>query len=257
MSEARSTQASRDALYLIALVVLPLALWEAVVRTGILQSSLAPAPSAVMATMAGLFQDGILYDLRITTTYILVAFAIAAVAGMGLGLLLGQSERVSQVAQGFLTFLLSIPKSLFLPLFILLMGIGAWQKIWFGVFSAFAVIVMSTMVGIATVDRNVLRMAISQGASRWQLFTKVYLRSMAPTLLESARIAMILNITGVLIAEMYVSREGLGYLINSYGQTFQVERLLAVIVLVSLIGIAFNELLRWCERRQNRWRQGA
>jgi ABC-type nitrate/sulfonate/bicarbonate transport system permease component len=255
-SDVLTSRARRDSLYLVGLIVVPLLLWEVVVRAGMLQSSLAPAPTAVVTAMGGLFEDGLLYDLRVTTTYIVVAFLVALVAGAGLGLLLGQYERVAQVAQGFLTFLLSIPKSLFLPLFILLLGIGALQKIAFGVFSAFAVIVVATMVGISTVDRNLLQMARSQGASRGQMFVKVHLRSMGPTLLEAARIAMILNITGVLIAEMYVSREGLGFLISSYGQSFQVERLLAVITITSLIGILFNEFLRWCDRRQNRWRGG-
>ncbi|WP_176522919.1 ABC transporter permease [Blastococcus aggregatus] len=238
------------------LIVVPILLWEVAVRAGILQSSLAPAPSAVVTAIRGLFEDGLLYDLRVTATYVIVAFLLALITGTVLGVVLAQSERVAQVVRGFLTFLLSIPKSLFLPLFILILGIGALQKIAFGVFSAFAVIVVATMVGISTVDQNLLQMARSQGASRAQMFVKVHLRSMAPTLLEAARIAMILNITGVLIAEMYVSREGLGFLISSYGQTFQVERLLGVIAITSLIGILFNEFLRWCDKRQNRWRGG-
>jgi NitT/TauT family transport system permease protein len=210
-----------------------------------------------MRVGVGLLQQGLLYDFGVTLTYILTAFAISLFGGVIIGAILSASKTVTQVAEGFLTFLLSIPKSLFLPLFILIVGIGAAQKIAFGVFSSFAVIVIATIVGLAQVDQDLVRMARSQGANPTQIFFKTHLPSMTPSLLEAARIAMILNITGVLIAEMYVSREGLGFLVSSYGQNFQVAPLLVVILVVTVAGIALNEILRGLESRQERWRERA
>ncbi|WP_166788181.1 ABC transporter permease [Cryobacterium glaciale] len=233
-----------------------LLVWEVLSDVGVLNPSLAPGPRQVLGTGVMLFEEGLLYDMRVTLTYILASFAIAVVGGVLIGALLSVSATVTQVAEGFLTFLLSIPKSLFLPLFILIVGIGAAQKIAFGVFSSFAVIVAATIVGLAQVDHDLVRMARSQGATPLQIFFKTHLPSMTPTLLEAARIAMILNITGVLIAEMYASREGLGYLVSNYGQNFQVDRLLVVIFVVTTIGIVLNEILRGLELRQERWREG-
>ncbi|MCW2793738.1 MAG: transporter permease [Nocardioides sp.] len=247
---------TRDAQLAAGLLVVLLGTWELLARLGVLTPETAPAPSVIASAGSDLVAGGLFFDVRITLTYVLVAFVLALVLGVGLGLLLSSWPLVAQVSVGFLTFLLSVPKSLFLPLFILVIGIGGDQKVAFGAFSSFAVVVMATMVGIASVDANLVTMARSQGARRREVFLKIYLRSMTPTLLEAARIAMILNITGVLIAEMYVSRQGLGYLVNLYGQTFQVAPLLAVIAVITVIGIALNELLRWCERRQDRWREG-
>jgi ABC-type nitrate/sulfonate/bicarbonate transport system permease component len=248
----------RDSVRAFALVGVLLVVWEVAGRLGLIGAETAPPPSVVARSGAELFtQNGLAYDLGVTLTYVVVGFAITVVTGVVAGLVLGASSWVSRVSAGFLTFLLSIPKSLFLPLFILVVGIGATQKIAFGVFSSFAVMVVATMAGLQGLDDGLVRMGRSQGASRWQLFTRIYLRSMTPTLLEAARIAMVLNITGVLIAEMYVSREGLGFLISTYSQTFQVDRLMAVIAVATAIGIGFNELMRLCERRQDRWREGA
>jgi NitT/TauT family transport system permease protein len=247
----------RERLATIGFFVGLLLLWEILSDIGVLDSALAPGPREVMRVGVGLLQQGLLYDFGVTLTYILTAFAISLFGGVIIGAILSASKTVTQVAEGFLTFLLSIPKSLFLPLFILIVGIGAAQKIAFGVFSSFAVIVIATIVGLAQVDQDLVRMARSQGASPTQIFFKTHLPSMTPSLLEAARIAMILNITGVLIAEMYVSREGLGFLVSSYGQNFQVAPLLVVILVVTVAGIALNEILRGLESRQERWRERA
>jgi NitT/TauT family transport system permease protein len=77
---------------------------------------------------------------------------------------------------------------------------------------------------------------------------------MLPMLLEAIRIAMIFNFTGVMIAEMYASRSGIGHLIAGWGENFQMPQLFAGILLLSLIAIAFNESIRVLEERYSTWR---
>jgi ABC-type nitrate/sulfonate/bicarbonate transport system permease component len=254
---ANARTKSRDGLKASTVVFGLLAIWEAASRFGVLDPDSAPAPTTVLAAGADLVvQQDLLRHLQVTLLYIVGAFAISMVLGVVIGVVLASSELVSRVSEGFLTFFLSIPKSVFLPLFIFMTGIGATQKIWFGVFTAVAVIVISTMAGIQSVDATLVKMARSIGISRYQMFSKVYLRSMIPILLEAARLGLILAITGVLLAEMYVSREGLGRLISTYSKTFDVAPLMAVIAIAALIGIFANEGLRRVERRNSRWKEG-
>jgi ABC-type nitrate/sulfonate/bicarbonate transport system permease component len=77
---------------------------------------------------------------------------------------------------------------------------------------------------------------------------------MLPVLLEALRISMIFNLTGVMLAEMYASREGLGHLIANWGENFMMRQLLAGVLMVAIIAIAFNELVRWVETRCSHWR---
>jgi NitT/TauT family transport system permease protein len=77
---------------------------------------------------------------------------------------------------------------------------------------------------------------------------------MLPVLLEALRLAMIFNFTGVILAEMYASRNGLGHLISDWGENFMLRQLLAGVLLVSAIAIAFNESIRWVEKRCGHWR---
>jgi NitT/TauT family transport system permease protein len=99
-----------------------------------------------------------------------------------------------------------------------------------------------------------LMVARSYGATTSQTVFRVYLPSMLPVLLETLRISMIFNLTGVMLAEMYASRNGFGHQIATWGENFQMKQLLAGVVIISAVAIAFNELIRWIETRCSHWR---
>ena len=71
---------------------------------------------------------------------------------------------------------------------------------------------------------------------------------------EALRISMIFNLTGVILAEMYASRDGIGHQIATWGENFQMKQLLAGVVMIAVIAITFNELVRWVETRCSHWR---
>jgi len=96
--------------------------------------------------------------------------------------------------------------------------------------------------------------ARSYGATRAQVLMRVYVPSMMPFLLETLRISMIFNLTGVMIAEMYASRTGIGHLIANWGEDFMMPQLYASVLLVALLAIACNETIRWLETRLSAWR---
>ena len=87
-----------------------------------------------------------------------------------------------------------------------------------------------------------------------QILRRVYVPSMMPILLETLRISMIFNFTGVMIAEMYASRTGLGSLISNWGENFQLPQLFAGVILLAAVAIAFNETVRFFENRVSAWR---
>ena len=97
-------------------------------------------------------------------------------------------------------------------------------------------------------------MARSDGATPSQTAFRVYLPSMLPVLLEALRISMIFNLTGVILAEMYASRDGIGHQIATWGENFQMKQLYARAAMVAAIAMTFNELVRWVETRCSHWR---
>ena len=97
--------------------------------------------------------------------------------------------------------------------------------------------------------------AVGVGQSMYQIerYTDVNNRGTA-VLLEALRISMIFNLTGVILAEMYASRDGIGHQIETWGENFQMPQLLAGVLLIAVIAMTFNELVRWVETRCSHWR---
>lgn len=239
----------------IAIVAAIFALWEFVSRTGLVDPRLLPAASDVLATLGDLLQRaGVRHDLAVTATEVLTAYALAVPCGALIGVLIAENRYFAEVVKPLLFFAFSIPKSIFLPMFILMFGVGFSQKVGFGFFSTIFIVIMSATTAVESVKVEHLTVARSYGATSVQTALRVYLPSMLPVLLEALRISMIFNLTGVMLAEMYASRDGIGHQIGSWGENFQMKPLLAGVVMIAAIAITFNELIRWVETRCSHWR---
>jgi ABC-type nitrate/sulfonate/bicarbonate transport system permease component len=237
------------------IVVALFAIWEMLSRTGIVNPRLLPSASDTLTTLGDLLQRAsVQKDLAVTATEVVTAFALAVPVGALIGFLIAENKYFSDVAKPLLFFAFSIPKSIFLPMFILMFGVGFAQKVGFGFFSTIFIVIMSTTTAVESVRVEHLTVARSYGATAVQTAFRVYLPSMLPVLLEALRISMIFNLTGVILAEMYASRDGIGHQIATWGENFQMKQLLAGVIMIAVIAIAFNELVRWVETRCSHWR---
>jgi NitT/TauT family transport system permease protein len=239
----------------IAIVAALFATWELLSRTGAIDHRLLPSASDTLMTLADLLQRAaIRRDLAVTAGEVLTAFVLVVPAGTLLGFLIAENRSFADVIKPLLFFAFSIPKSIFLPMFILVFGVGFAQKVGFGFFSTIFIVIMSTTTAVESVKVEHLTVARSYGATPGQIAWRVYLPSMLPVLLEALRISMIFNLTGVILAEMYASRDGIGHQIASWGENFQMRQLLAGVLLIAMIAMTFNELVRWVETRCSHWR---
>jgi len=238
-----------------AIVIAIFAAWEVLSRTGIINPQLLPSASDTLAMLGELVQRAsVRNDLVVTASEVLTAFALAVPFGALVGFLIAENRYFAEVMKPLLFFAFSIPKSIFLPMFILVFGVGFAQKVGFGFFSTIFIVIMSTTTAVEQVKVEYLTVARSYGATSAQTAFRVYLPSMLPVLLEALRISMIFNLTGVILAEMYASRDGIGHQIATWGENFQMKQLLAGVVMIAAIAMAFNELVRWVETRCSHWR---
>jgi len=239
----------------IAVVAALFALWEALSRSGLVNPRLLPAASDTLRTLLELLKRGsVRNDLSVTASEVLAAFTLAVPFGCLIGFLIAENRYFADVMKPLLFFAFSIPKSIFLPMFILVFGVGFSEKVGFGFFSTIFIVIMSTTTAVESVRLEYLTVARSYGATPAQTAFRVYLPSMLPVLLEALRISMIFNLTGVILAEMYASRDGIGHQIATWGENFQMPQLLAGVVIVAAIAILFNEMVRWVEARCSHWR---
>jgi ABC-type nitrate/sulfonate/bicarbonate transport system permease component len=233
-----------------------LALWETLVRAGRLDASLAPAPSTVVESLIRLAgRPEVLASLWVTAWEVLAAFVVALPVGLLLGFVLAEVPVLGALFRPLVNFLFGVPKSIFLPVFILVFGVSIPQKIAFGVFTTVFVLIMGGIAAVQSVPRELITVSRVYGATRGQIIREIYLPAMAPILLESARLGMVFNITAVLLCEIYGARDGIGYRIAAWGENLQMPQLYAALVIVAAAAVAVNEALRAVETRLGAWRQ--
>jgi len=248
----------QERLVVAAAIVGLLALWEALVRLGRVDPSLAPAPSTVLDSLIRLAgRPEVRASLWVTAWEVLAAFLIALPGGLLLGFLLAEVPLLGALFRPLVNFLFGVPKSIFLPVFILVFGVSIPQKIAFGVFTTVFVLIVGGVAAVQSVPRELITVSRVYGATRGQIIREIYLPAMAPILLESARLAMVFNITAVLLCEIYGARDGIGYRIAAWGENLQMPQLYAALVIVATAAVAVNEVLRAVEARLGAWRQRA
>jgi NitT/TauT family transport system permease protein len=239
----------------LGLLALALAAWEALPRLRVVNPRLFPPLSDVMTMLIDILgRTDVQTGLAVTAAEVAVAFAIAVPLGAAIGIAVAENDYLGRVFKPLFFFVFSVPKSIFLPMFILVFGIGFGQKVAFGVFSTIFIVIMSATAAVESVRAEHVLVARSYGATAGQIATRVYLPSMLPVLLETLRISMIFTFTGVILAEMYASRTGMGSLIANWGENFMMRQLLAGVVLLAVIAIVVNETVRRLEVRCSTWR---
>jgi len=228
--------------------------WELVGRLALVDADLLPPLSEVSTLLWRFLQDPrFLADLGVTASEVAVAFLIAAPLAISTGFLLGERVHLAEAFNPVVHFVLAIPQSIFLPVFILAFGIGFLEKVLFGVTHAYFVIVVNSFAAVRSIPPPLVSAARVFGATRSQIYTRIYLPAMLPLILTGLRLGMIFCIIGVLLAEMYASRRGIGRLIFTWGESYQVPELLAGILLISVLTVAVNEAMRLAELRVSRF----
>jgi ABC-type nitrate/sulfonate/bicarbonate transport system permease component len=233
-----------------------LAAWFAATEGGLVSPMTFPSPRLVAVGMVNIFTNSDMAS-HVLVTLSEVALAMLAVIPLGIliGVSLSQNGTIGRALSPLMYFLLSVPKSLFLPTFILFLGITYSEKVAFGVFSSLFILVVSVEAATKSVPHDLVRVAKVYGATPTQLYRKVFVPALLPALVEGFRLAMIFTTTGIVFAEMYAARAGIGQMIAYWGEYFMLPELVAGILVAGAISIVINETLRALEYRLGRWRQ--
>src|SRR6185312_15776316 len=237
-------------------VVAFLLAWEALVRVRGIAPIYLPAPSAVAVYLWRMIADGSLaVNLGITLGRVLGGFAIAAVAGVGLGVLMGMSRLVARIADPWIAALYPLPKIALIPLLLTWLGTGEAYKIVISAVTAFFPIVISAYAGIREVDRGLMKAAEDLGASRRQVQLKVVLPAAVPSIFAGLHLGMGVTIILVIAAEMIggSSTSGMGYLLMQAGQVMETEKVFADLVVLAVVGALIVKLQRWIDRKVAPW----
>lgn len=238
-----------------AIILGALGIWEIAARTGLVNPLFAPPPTAILTAGAYVVTDPRVPEaFRVTGYEVGFAFCIAVALGLTGGLLLGLVKPLRDAYLGPLLFMLSIPKSIFLPIFLLLFGLGTTSKIAFGAFSAFFYITVNVQGGVGLLQDRHRTLARAFRAPLRHYLTDIVMPAALPGIFAALWFGIRQTIIGVLIAELFASDGGIGYLIKIYTNQFRTDRTLVVVFLLSLSAIAAGSMWTRLESRLQRWR---
>ena len=229
--------------------------WDLAVRLGFIKPILLPTPAdTVAALITGLAGGPLLTDFAMTVWRTLQAFAIAAVVGVPLGVLLGSNEKAYRSVEFLIDFFRSTPSSALIPLFLLIFGVSDVNKVAIAAFGALLIVVFNSAYGVINARKQRVMAARVMGASRWQIFKDVLVwESLQPSFV-GLRSAVSMALVIVIVAEMFIgSDSGLGHRIIDAQQVLNVKSMYAAILAAGGLGYALNILFLLAERRIVHW----
>ena len=214
---------------------------------------LLPKPQHVVAELADILRSGEFWpDLLLTSSELAGAFAISMTLGVGLGFLISRSALAIKIFEPLLAGFYAVPIILFLPLYILFLGLGPASKIALGATISFFPVVLNTIAGFGGVETLHITAARSMGASNWHLLRYVLLPAAAPVMLTGLRQGFTVALLSIIGSETIASLAGLGHRIVHLAEAMDTARMFAYIVFVVVIAVVLNALVSSLEARGRR-----
>ena len=230
----------------VGIVAFTLLAWETLARSGLLYRDVVPSLLRIGEALWGVVISHSFYaNLGITALEVGTGLVIGGTAGMIVGLLIGGSRFLARAYEPFLYWLAPTPKIIFFPVMIMLLGVGWQSKSAMAVISCFFPIALSVAAGMRGIDRVLIRVGRSFGASLWQMVAKVYLPAMRAPIINGVRLGFGVAVISTLLAETKLSNQGLGFMVMQAFSLFNMPLMYAVLILVFALAITLNSALAW------------
>ena len=154
----------------------------------------------------------------------------------------------------YVNALTATPRVAFIPLIIVLLGLGIEAKVAIVFLGAVMPIVINTYAGVLNADGELVEMARAAGATKPQVFRRILLPGALPFIVVGLRLGATIGLINTVVAELYTAVRGLGGLLAIYGNTFQMAPYFVVVLVLAGIGTLVTTALRLIEARTERWR---
>jgi sulfonate transport system permease protein len=235
-----------------------LAVWWLGSSQGWIAQQTLPSPQMVLDTFSQLFQTGELQNnLVISLTRVVNGFLLGGSIGLLLGVAMGLSKTIEEYLYPTFKIIAYVPLLGWLPLLIVLFGIGEALKFVLIAKASLIPTTMNTFQGIRNVPRNFLELGKVYRFSHWQLLRRIVFPAAFPAIWNGIRYGLTHSWLILLVVELLASSEGLGYMMVSGQQLFQLDLVLVAVVVIGGIGFVMDKGLELIERRLLRWRRDA
>ncbi len=227
-------------------------LWEALIRVFSVSPFVVPAPSAIAAAL-GREWATLAKATAVTAKEILFGFAVSAVVGVALALVIVRFDWLGQALYPLVVLFQNVPKVALAPIFILWFGYGLAPKIGLIMVIAFFPVTLSMLAGMESVDPSLLSLMRSVGTGPTDILIKIRVPHSLPTLMAGLKIAATLSVIGAIVGEFAGASDGLGYTIEFASTQLDTPLVFAALLLVSVLGVGFYYAIEALERFAVPW----
>ena len=246
-------QASRIWIIRLLSVVFVIGAWEVLGRQ--VDPLFMSFPSAIAISAARLVSTGELFTaLASSLQSLILAFIIASVAGISLGLLIGRYKSVEAATDWLVNALYATPLVAIIPLVILWFGLGNGAKLFIVTILAVFPILINTIAGVRNVPPQLIELGNAFAANEREIFTKIILPSALPYMMTGLRLGIGRAIIGMVVAEFFTAITGLGAWIVKYGNQYDTATMFVPIFVLMLLGVTLSIAVRRAEQWIAPWR---
>jgi ABC-type nitrate/sulfonate/bicarbonate transport system permease component len=239
----------------VLLILAILGVWQVTVTTGVLASPSIPAVSDIIRAWATSLQAGeMLGELLPTLRRLAIGYGLAVALAVPIGALMGSSRFFFNLLEPLTEIVRPIPSAAYVPIAILLLGIGDSMKISVVAVACFFPILLNTYSGVRGCDPILIDTGRTFGFGPWSRLRKIVLPTASPDILTGMRISLGIGLIVTIVSEMLAGNDGIGYLILDSQRIFLVSKMFAAIFMLGVVGYLLNFLFVRVENYVLRWR---
>ena len=233
----------------LSLIVFFLSIWELSAKLGFINTFLYSSPSMVIKTFVNLLMNGeLLNHLSITLFELLISFLLSIILGIIIATILWSCDFIQKVFDPFITVLNSLPKVALGPLIIIWFGASPKSIIFMSLLISIFITIINVYQGFYSTDKNYITMIKSFEATKWQIFRYVVFPSNFDNIISTLKINISMNLIGIIMGELLVSKKGIGYLIMYGSQVFNIDLVITCVFILGIISYIMYSIVNKISR---------
>ena len=218
------------------IIVFIIFVWEVLAKYNLINTFLFSSPSLIVKTIVNLYKESnLLNHVFVTFMETVVSFSVATLIGILVATFMWWNDKVAKILDPYLTVLNSLPKVSLGPLIIIWCGAGIKSIILMAILISVFNTIISMYNAFVSTDKLKITLLESFNARRYQIFSKLVFRSNLPTLINVLKINISMSLIGVIMGELLVSKQGIGYLITYGSQVFNLNLIISSIFILGIL----------------------
>ena len=233
----------------ILLIIILLIIWQFLANKNIINTFITSSPKRVINTVLSLYKEKNLFNnIWITIYETIISFSLGTILGLIITIILWYNEFIAKVIDPYLTILNSLPKVSLGPILIIWIGANIKAIITMSILVSVIITIINIYNGFNKTDKNKIYLLKSFNASKIQILSYLIIPSNYNTIINSLKINISMSLIGVIMGELLVSKQGIGYLIMYGSQVFNLDLVISGIIILMIVSYIMYLIISYIEK---------